>query len=237
MSQVRDFDGLLPDPCPRDVTIARFETLVALRRAALARLVLAVVEGLRPLVPKFVFERGIHGTVGEFPRLVVGAQDIVPEVGVGVEIDVCKFFGSLGIDLTQQRLEFGSGNAESRTGFWPELGFKERLVEPRFDKPLGDRPAPRSRYEHVLVGDFLDGSDTIVDQQVTNLQQLVGIVWEVLGAVFEDELHCIVIAVQHDLGLEALEIRKAAITVEFLEERLRDLLAVILVCVLVGRAD
>jgi len=43
--------------------------------------------------------------------------------------------------------------------------------------------------------------------------------------MFEDELHGVVVAVQHDLRLEALERRQAALAIEFLVERLGDLLA------------
>jgi len=74
------------------------------------------------------------------------------------------------------------------------------------------------------VGLTLDSRDAIVDEQVTDLQQALAI-GEVSCSMFEDELHGVVVAVQHDLRLEALERRQAALAIEFLVERLGDLLA------------
>jgi len=218
----RDVDCLFPDLCPGNVAIRRVEAVVSLCRLRRARLVLAGVERLGPLVPEAVFKRGVDGTVDEFPWVVVAAEDVVPEPLVGVEIDVRQLAFSFG--LAQHRPEFGPGDTEPCARFWLVLLREQGLVQSFVDEPLSDRPAACSFDDGPSVGLTLDGRDAIVDEQVTDLQQALAI-GEVSCSMFEDELHGVVVAVQHDLRLEALERRQAALAIEFLVERLGDLLA------------
>jgi len=163
---------------------------------------------------------GVDGTVDEFPWVVVAAE-VVPEPLVGVEIDVRQLAFSFG--LAQHRPEFGPGDTEPCARFWLVLLREQGLVQSFVDEPLSDRPAACSFDDGPSVGLTLDGRDAIVDEQVADLQQVVAI-----GRfrVPCSRTNCgVVVAVQHDLRLEALERRQAALAIEFLVERLGDLLA------------
>jgi hypothetical protein len=60
-----------------------------------------------------MFERGINGTVNEFPRFIVVSEDVVPESLARFEIDVREFLFLIG--LTQHRPEFRPGDADTHT--------------------------------------------------------------------------------------------------------------------------
>ena len=97
------------------------------------------MERLGPFVPESVFERGVDRAVGEFPRVVMGTQHVVPKLGVGIKIDLGKFVGPFGVGLAQQRLQFRAGDPQPRAGFGLVFGVKTGLLERLFDEQLSDR--------------------------------------------------------------------------------------------------